>query len=262
MARRAAAALAFVFFLSRPLWSQKPLPASPDRYVYNEGVVSSVAQEQLSRRLSGIEDKTGHQFVVALFRGSDGESIEDYSNRLFKAWGIGSKKSNDGLLFVVFKDDRKWRVEVGYGLEATLTDLEAADLVRSQAVSYFKNGDFDSGVMAAVDALESKLSATPTMAWPRGVQRSPLHFGGIILLIFGLLFLACLAYEGSKKSTIGSRGHIVGLAMSDVISLIYDLVLIFLSSRSSGGGSSGGFSGGGFSGGGGSSGGGGASGDW
>ncbi len=64
--------------------------------------------------------------MIAIFRSLEGESLEDYSNRLFKHWKIGDAKKNDGVLLALFKEDRKWRVEVGYGLEGVLTDLEAA----------------------------------------------------------------------------------------------------------------------------------------
>src|SRR5438105_2765700 len=122
MSRRLAAALVLLLASPLALQAKKPLPPSPDGYVYNEGVVSPSTEQRLSRRLRGVEERTGHQLVVALFQSLDNESLEDYANRLFREWKIGSKKKDDGLLFTLFKDDRRWRVEVGYGLEGTLTD--------------------------------------------------------------------------------------------------------------------------------------------
>ncbi|HVE13197.1 MAG TPA: TPM domain-containing protein, partial [Elusimicrobiota bacterium] len=149
ISRRAAASL-LVILLPAVVWAGKAVPPSPSSYVYNEGVVSAAAEARLSQALGAFERETGHQFVAALFRSLDGESLEDYSNRVFRAWKIGDAKRNDGLLFALYKDDRRWRVEVGYGLEGTLTDLEAAEIARD-GVPYFKNGDYDRGVQAVVD---------------------------------------------------------------------------------------------------------------
>ncbi len=226
------------------LWAAKPIPPAPPSYVHNEGVVSPEAEARLAQTLRGFEQATGHQFAVALFQSLDGEALEDYSNRLFRAWKIGDAKRNDGLLFCLFQQDRKWRVEVGYGLEGTLTDLQAGAIAREQAVPYFKNGDFDGGVQAVVEGLSARLQGQPLPARADKGGRSDL----IIIIFFGVL-LAILSWV--RQMAFG--GYCVGRRSGG-----YCRGGFFPGGGWSGG--SGGF--GGFSGGGGSSGGGGASGGW
>ena len=287
--------LGAAFLLARsPLRAAKPIPPSPASYVHNEGVISGPAAERLSARLADFETRTGRQFVVALFQSLEGEDLEDYANRLFRTWRIGSKKLDDGLLLCVFKSDRRWRVEVGYGLEPVLTDLEAAEIVREQAVPRFKAGDFDGGVEAAAGALIEKLSAPPEAGRepPRAAVPSSLSLEEDVLpllakvpwVLGGFFFLFWAAVEAGLEpgidTLIGRRqspgpryplrlAFIAWLYILLLARLLWEAAKLILyaalsggSSGSSFGSGGGGFSSGGFSGGGGSSGGGGASGGW
>ncbi len=208
-------------------------------------MVSASAEAALSEKLGALERATGKQFVVALFQSLEGESLEDYSNKLFRHWRIGDAKRNDGLLFTLFVSDRKWRVEVGYGLEGALTDLEAGALVRDYATPALRAGDNDAAVSAAVDVLSAKLGGGAMPARPQG-RRARLDAGVAIGWILIFVLVAILV---NRPRTLGRR-----YGSGD------------WSDWGSGGGwGSGGWSGGGgggFSGGGGSSGGGGASGSW
>ena len=246
--------LAFSLLICWPatLWAGKAIPPSPPSYVHNEGVVSPGEEERLSETLRDFERATGHQFVVALFQSLDGENLEDYSNRVFRAWKIGGAKLNDGLLFCLFQQDRKWRVEVGYGLEGVLTDLQAGEIARDQGVPYFKSGDFDAGVQAVAQALAAKLEGRP-LPVRAGREGRYGEYPLFSVLIGLLLFIRCLTYGFRRRA----YGYVdVGRRPRDS----------FLEDFSRGGGFfgffSGGGGGGGFSGGGGSSGGGGASGGW
>ena len=231
------------------LFASKPFPEPPRDYVHNEGVVSADSERRLSEMLRGVEQLSHKQFVVALFRSLDGENLEEYSNKLFRHWKIGDAQRNDGLLYALFLDDRKWRVEVGYGLEGTLTDLQAAELGRL-ALPYFKRGDFAGGIETSVEALAAVLDGS-RKAPPLRERRPPQVYrrqeeipAGVVILmvlIFAGLIVLLSLFGGTR--TYGRRRYYY----------------------SSGGWSSGGggfSSGGGFSGGGGSSGGGGASGGW
>jgi uncharacterized protein len=233
--------------LAAPVWASKPIPTSPDSYVHNEGVVRADTADQLSSRLRQFEQATGHQFVVALFQSLDGEDLETYVNQVFRQWKIGDAKRNDGLLFCVFLKDHRWRVEVGYGLEPVVTDLEAAEIVRDSAVPLFKTGDYDAGVLAAVVALSAKAggpaesdatrSRSRRSERPWWLSQPMLNFEIFLLLI---LLNALLSRGRHGMRSAGSFWYLGG----------------------GGWGGGGGWSGGGFSGGGGSSGGGGASGGW
>jgi len=239
-----------LLFWAAPLEAAKELPPSPPSYVHNEGVLSPRAEARLTRRLRAFEERTRRHFVAALFQSLEGENLEDYANRLFKAWAIGDSKRNDGLLFCLFLAEKRWRVEVGYGLEPELTDLEAAEIAREAGVARFREGSFDAGVEAVVEGLAARLeggSAPKPMSWTGELLRRK----ALLVLLLALLWLALL--RALLKGGLASRQTTIGRRRG--------------SAWSSGGGwssgwSFGGGSSGGFSGGGGSSGGGGASGSW
>lgn len=230
--------------LASAAWGAKAIPPSPRSYVHNEGVISAGAEARLSAALRGVEQATGHQFVAALFQSLDGESLEDYTNKVFRAWKIGGKKGDDGLLFCLYKGERRWRVEVGYGLEGTLTDLQAAELARV-GIPFFQRDDFDSGVQAVVDGLKTRLEGGPAPRRHAGRDPTPDWIAALIVFI-ALLVWFFLRFEGvSGSSSIRGGGWSSGSSWDSG------------SSWSSDDSDSGGFSGGG-----GSSGGGGASGGW
>ena len=256
----------------------KPLPAPPSSYLYNEGVISEPSARSISQVLRAVEERTGHQFTAGLFQSLEDESLEDYTNKLFKAWKIGDAKRNDGLLFCLFLKERRWRVEIGYGLEGTIPDLEAADIVRASGVPYFKASDFNTGVQNATEALAAKLAGAQSVRLIHHRARETFSLiNGIFYLLLFFYFIFWLTYERgfhwSFDSGIGRRAglepryplrffFILWLYFLFLLKLISDLLMS--SGRYSGGygGGSDWGSGGGFSGGGGSSGGGGASGGW
>jgi uncharacterized protein len=199
-------------------------------------VISAADAQRLGARLAEVERGTGHQFVVALFQSLDGESLDDYTNRLFRFWKIGAAKANDGVLFALYQSDRRWRVEVGYGLEPILTDLEAAEMARA-GVPSFQAGDYAGGVGAVTAAIAARLeSGAPPNRRANPSAAQDWDLAKTLVLLFVLFLLIATPF-----------GRLI-------------LFTMITSGGSSGGGGSGG--GGGFSGGGGSSGGGGASGGW
>jgi uncharacterized protein len=202
--------------------------------------------------------------AIAVFKSLDGENLEDVANRLFQQWRLGQKKLDNGVLLVVFVEDRKLRLEVGYGLEGVLPDAEAAQIISGAIAPRFRERRFAAGLEAATIAVFERIKpgSTPPeelKRWADSSQRrrdstSP-NLYLLLLLAFVALTVGGLAWEASHQRgyTAGRRGW-----------------------TSSGGpwyggggwGGGGGYSGGGFgggggfSGGGGSSGGGGASGSW
>src|SRR5581483_4240108 len=218
---------------------------------------------RLSVALGDIERRSGHQFVVALFQGLEGENLEEYSNRLFRSWRIGDARRNDGLLFALFKNDRKWRVEVGYGLEDRVTDLEAAELAREYGVPRFYAGDFDGGVQNVVAALGAKIGAPVNFAAESPGRRQPQPLppaaGAADLAAFFILFFCILGiflFIGFLQYRLGSRFRILRSSRWGYDDWSGGGWSGGSSSSWSGGGSSfgGGGDSGGFSGGGGSSG--------
>jgi uncharacterized protein len=278
-------ALLTALFLCAPCFTAaKDIPPSPDSYIHNEGVISEAAAAEAGQRLRAFEQRTGRQFVVGLFQDLENESLEDYTNRLFKAWRVGQAKRDDGLLFCLFLKERRWRVEVGYGLEAELTDLESSEIAQAAAVPHFKAGDYDGGVLAVIDALSAKLEGTPETdagRAPRETSDQADILRPLLWLVLGFFFVFAFTYERGfhwglddyaigRRSPSGPRYPVRAFFLLWLYAIFLFQTLFWLLTRSlvnfrsAGWGGGGGWSGGGggFSGGGGSSGGGGASGGW
>jgi uncharacterized protein len=229
-------------------------PPLTGRVVDNAHVLSAQTVSDLTAKLADLQTKTGRQLVVVTLPDLQGDDIEDYGYQLGRAWGIGQKGQNNGVLFIVVPSEHKVRIEVGYGLEPVLTDALSSVILQEQVLPKFRAGDTEGGVVAGTDAIIQQLSldqAAATANVQKATQAAQPHgipFGAI----FGLIILF-IVFAGLFRSHGGGMG--------------WWLPMMILSSGSrgggwGGGGWSGGGGGGGFSGGGGSFGGGGASGSW
>lgn len=237
--------------------------------------------------LAQFEASDSTQIAVLTIPSLEGEVLEEYSIRVVEAWQLGQKSLDNGVLLLITRDDRRLRIEVGYGLEGRLTDLTAGKIITQVIVPRFKQGDFDGGLMAGVEAIiqsvRGEFSAVETKYGTQGKEIDPAGF--ILLMIFIFAFIGKV-FHGKKVLAAGAgsiAAPVLGFIMLPQIGLLLlglipvgalgGLVVSSLSSSGGGGGfyvgpgggsfggSSGGF-GGGFSGGGGGFGGGGASGGW
>ncbi len=267
---RALAGALLLLVLSFAALAQAQLPALTGRVVDNAGVIDAATESALTARLAAFEAKSSDQIVVATVRALGGEAIEPYANRLFRAWGLGQAGEDNGVLLLVAVEDRKMRIEVGYGLEGTLTDLHSKLIIENTMVPAFRAGDFSGGISRAVDdivmvlegnaaELEARFERnqpSPGLSWDFLI---PLAVIAWIAIIIGSVVLSIGARLYGRKIAPG-RYRWLGMDFS------YDSSGSGSSSGSdwSSGGSSwsSGSSDSGFSGGGGSSGGGGASGSW
>lgn len=199
--------------------------------------ISSSQISQLSQELKKFDDATSNQIILLIIPTLDSYPLEMYANEIAEKNKIGTKENDNGILFLVVKNDRKMRIEVGYGLEGALPDALASSIIRNEVAPYFKRDDYTSGVFAGLSAI---ISATKGEYTNNRKQRDTDEDGGFPwgFLVFIIVFLVF----GRNRGGLGT--------------------LLLLSALGGGGRSSGGFSGGGFSGGGGGFGGGGASGGW
>jgi uncharacterized protein len=262
------------------------VPPLTGRVVDRTATLSSSDIASLDKTLKDFEARKGSQVTVLIVPTTQPETIEQYSLRVAEAWKIGRKKIDDGAILVVAKDDRKLRIEVGYGLEGALTDVTAKRIIDEVITPKFRSGDFAGGVIDGVNRILRVVDGEPLPAPAQRPQQSPgfddlfnpflifaaLIAGGIFRGIFGRLF-----------GSLATGGLVAGylwfiaapLVLSAIGGAIAFLVTMFSDAMSSGGpgggwvSSGGGYSGGssssdsgGFSGGGGSFGGGGASGSW
>jgi uncharacterized protein len=240
--------------LASPALAAEPkFPALTGRVVDNAGILDASTTSQLTNMLADHERATGQQVVVVTLNSLQGFSIEDYGYQLGRYWGIGQKGKNTGVLLIVAPIEHKVRIEVGYGLEGTLTDAICATIIQSYILPNFKRGDFNAGVVAGTTSILQALGGNPPQESAPNTTGVPPVVAVLLwaVLIFTLpmiiLFLRALL-TGHVRQLDGygrdSDGRYVGGSFS----------------AGGGGGFSGG--GGGFSGGGGSFGGGGASGSW
>jgi len=261
--RNVLATLAILCALIAPAVAQWPaipataeFPALTGRVVDDANVLDAATRETLQQKLAAHEAKTGNQIVVATVKSLNGSSVEDYANRLFRRWQLGQRGTNNGVLLLHAPAERKVRIEVGYGLEGTLTDAIGKYIIQNAITPRFKANDFAGGLTRGVDdiikvldggAEEFKQRVAPRIppAWLRYLEEGwPLLF----FLAFGIVGYMSRG-QPSRRSR---RGGFAYASSSDSWS----------SSSSSWGSSDSSSSSGSFSGGGGDSGGGGASGDY
>jgi uncharacterized protein len=233
------------FLLSVTLFAQPEIPELKAYATDLTGTLSPQEVSSLSGQLQAFDDSTSTQIVFLMISSLDDYPIEMYSIETAEKNGIGTRENSNGVLFLVAKNDRKMRIEVGYGLEGALPDALAGSIIRNEVAPRFKSGNFREGIVAGLSAI---ILATKGEYTEKRKRRRDNDDGeGIGFPIYLIIFILLLIFGR------GRGGGIIPL-----------LILGGLSGRSGGGfsGRGGGFGGGGFSGGGGSFGGGGASGGW
>lgn len=264
-------------------WSanEVALPPLTERVTDLTGTLSAEDKASLTASLAALDKDKGVQVVIVMLPTTQPEAIEQYSIRLAEAWKIGRKGIDDGVIILVAKDDRKMRIEVGYGLEGAIPDAIAKRIIAEQMAPRFREGDFAGGLRASVETLAKVIrgEALPAPAEPAARPSADpgdtltflliaLFMGGVIRSMFGLLGSVTVSgVAGWLAWTAFASLGIAGI----VAVLAFALSFIRLGrggwSSGGGGGFPGGFGGGssgggGFSGGGGGFGGGGASGGW
>lgn len=218
-------------------------PALTGRVVDDANLLDSAQQQALTEKLAALEDKTTAQLVVVTLPSLQGEPIEDFGVRLGRHWAIGQKDKNNGVLLIVAPEERKVRIEVGYGLEGVLTDALARVIIDTAILPRFRAGDMAGGIIAGAEDIVAVLSGGAQEIEQRALSRPEssdeifgIIFPLVIFFIILLIFFLVIRGGGSPGSWSSSSGRSAGSSWS---------------------GSSGGFSGGG-----GSFGGGGSSGSW
>jgi uncharacterized protein len=240
-------------------------PPLTGRVVDQAGVMSAQGKAEVTAKLKSLEDKSGIQLVVATVKSLQGADIETYANELFRYWKLGQAQKNNGVLLLIAPAQHKVRIEVGYGLEGTLTDALSSVIIASAIIPRFKANDYSGGIERGVDGIISVLSGDTTDWQPkvevRNDDKSPVFNALLPILLFFIFTFVVRYMVGNGHNTPAGRYVRRGGRM---IFIPYAGWGWGSSSGWGGGGFGGGFGGGGggFSGGGGSSGGGGASGSW
>jgi uncharacterized protein len=242
--------LLWVFALTAQ--AELKFPELSGRVVDNAQMIEPAVREQLAQQLQAHEKATGEQLVVVTLPDLQGTDIADFGYQLGRYWGIGQKDKNNGALLIVARDDRKLRIEVGYGLEDRLTDAQSSVIINQVITPAFKTGNFSKGISDGVAAMLVVLGGNPldepSTAYDSGtnqesdfVARHPGIFVFLVMLFILTIFVCQMLGILPSGGGSGRGGSSGGFG---------------------GGGFGGGGGGGGFSGGGGSFGGGGSSGGW
>jgi uncharacterized protein len=285
-------ALALAFFLIQSLcsWSLE-VPKLKDRVTDLAGVLTPDQVAGLDSKLRELETTDSTQLAILIIPSLEGESLEDYTIRVGEAWKLGQKGRDNGAILFISLKDRKVRIEVGYGLEPTLTDARTSQIIRNDIAPRFREGDFFGGIDAGVTGIMQTVRGVYQASQPPAT-RSPRKTGGLfnflILMMFPLFWILSSTGKWGGGIIGGGAGMLLPytlIAHSLPLVLMGGVVggalgmfmgsLIRAGARSGGrggfggpfipgGGGFGGFGGGGggFSGGGGSFGGGGSSGSW
>lgn len=250
-------------------------PALTGRVVDQADLLDPGQEAALDAKLASVEQRTGRQFVVATLQSLEGHTIEDYGYRLGRFWKIGDEQKDDGTLLIVAPNERKVRIETGYGARVFLTDAVSSVIINNSILPRFKANDYAGGIYAGADKIIEMLQLPPEEAArrakeigaaqaQRGQSRGVNPFPVLIIIIVFFMIIGSLSRGAGGKRYRRRRGGI------DPMVVLWGLDAISRSGRGGGGGwgGGGGFGGGfgggggGFSGGGGSFGGGGASGGW
>jgi len=202
-----------LIFLLPLLWvaiGALDVPPLTGRVVDLAGVIESAVEERIEAKLALLEKSDTTQIVVLTVPTLDGDSIEDFSIQVVEKWKLGRKGLDNGALLVIATNDRKLRIEVGYGLEGRFTDLIAGRIIRQIIVPRFRKNDFSGGIEAGVDAMIAAVKGefTAPEKGTAGVEQFvPLFF---LLLFILMMVLRARAREGhafsSRYSVSRSRG--------------------------------------------------------
>jgi uncharacterized protein len=241
--QQAALLLLIIGFLALDQWAlaAPQFPNLTGRVVDNAELLSTSEHERLTRLLAEHESQTTNQVVVVTLESLQGYEIEDFGYQLGRHWGIGQEGKDNGVLLVVAPNERKVRIEVGYGLEGTLTDALSRNIIEVHILSAFKAGNYETGIRRGTEGILAALGGTYRSKW---VQRE--------------------TYRSTQRNPKTARSLPVkwqDIWWQILLGIVFGIFLLFSGVTKDGGGGSS-RSSGGFSGGGGSFGGGGASGSW
>ena len=268
--------VAFLLLFAAPAAAQN-FPPLTGRVVDRADLLTPEQEAELTGRLEALERQSSRQLVIATIPDLQGYPIEDYGYQLGRRWGIGQSQANNGIILLVAPNERKVRIEVGYGLEPIMTDALSGLIINEQILPRFREGDYPAGILAGANAIIEQLQAPPEAAEQRALEAAQRRSNGpsaddtaglgglgfFMLLVIGFWILRFVL--GPRGARHGKRYRRRRRGLGPIV--IWGPGGGWGSGRSWGGsswgGGGGGWSGGGgFSGGGGSFGGGGASGGW
>jgi uncharacterized protein len=205
-------------------WSAKEVPFLGARVNDLAGIVPPPLRESLETKLADLERRTGAQVAVLAMDSLEGDSIEDYAVRVFQTWKLGRKGVNNGVLFVVARQERRMRIEVGYGLEDRLTDARSRQILDDIVRPHFRAGNFGAGIEAGVDAITAVIEGAPLPSPRRDPARQIGSIAGI-LLFSGMFLVVIGTFSVLALLTPGSAGWFLYLFLTPFYAIFPSIVL-------------------------------------
>jgi len=226
--RRTSFLLLLVFCLFPTVVFAYTSPGNPTGHINDfANVLSSEGKQKIEQTLSTYEQQSGNQLAVAIIPELKDETIETYAEKLYQEWGIGQKGKDNGALFLVSIKDREMRIEVGYGLEGDLTDIESKKILDNVVPSYFRANDYDGGVRAGAEAMISAIGGELNVAPAKKSDSSGFPYGNYFwFAIFIFMWLTSILARSRSWWLGGVIGGIVGVIIWIVWSIIFTLPVL------------------------------------
>src|SRR5437016_1010364 len=218
-----------------PALAQIAVPQLVGRVVDQTGTLSSSGVDTLNQTIRAFEARKGSQIAVLIVPTTDGEAIEQFSLRVAEAWKIGRKKTDDGALLVIAKNDRHLRIEVGYGLEGALTDVTSKRIIDEEITPKFKSGDFAGGISAGVNRMirvidGEKLPAAEPPHWqpPNLLNHIDPIFALFVLFGFGAVMRNLLGALLGATVTGGIVGALAWYVSGSFEAALFATIMVFM----------------------------------
>jgi uncharacterized protein len=195
--------LSFLFVGKALSQAEEDIPDHKGIWVHdNAGVLSQQTKQYLEQFLQHDRDSTSNQIAVLILKSLNGQDIDDYAFRVFEKWDLGQKGKNNGVLYLIAIDDRKARIEVGEGLEGVLTDLQSSRINRDRVAPYFRQGNFDQGVVAGVKAIRETIRGEYVNENPKQFRKK--KRGSSIYTV--LIIMAVIFFLSRRRGGRGGGG--------------------------------------------------------
>ncbi|MCX6702561.1 MAG: TPM domain-containing protein [Candidatus Wolfebacteria bacterium] len=228
------ALILFIFFFLVEAAFAYTSPGSPKGFVNDfAGIFNDSQKSGLETKLSDFQKSTGNEIAVAIVKNLGGDTVENYAVELFKEWGIGQKGKDNGVLLLVATEDRKIRIEVGYGLEGSLTDAQSSWIIKNDITPAFKNSDYYAGINSAIDQI---ITAVNGGAVPSDSQNYAKGlFGNLfndwhwfLFILFLPMWLASILARSKSWWLGGVLGGIVGIVIGFIYGFIFTGLISFV----------------------------------
>ena len=204
--RRIVIVVSLVCLITAPcLWAA--MPENPQGWVSDfAGILSEDTKSQISGLIDDVKRSTGAEIAVVTVSSLDGMTVEEYAVRLFEKWGIGAAEEDNGVLFLIAPNERKTRIEVGYGLEPVITDGRAGEIIRETILPFFRAGDYNQGILQGTKQIAALITGedfVPSVPIPQPEPQQDVAPLGI--KIFVMLFFALFLTLGFLALGYGLR---------------------------------------------------------